>query len=289
MTVYSKQPTFEDYSPEYQAFVKKFETKKTTDDCYTPPEVYQCVLDWAVERYGFTPEQVVRPFYPGGDFEYYDYPEDCVVLDNPPFSILSKILAFYRSNDIRFFLFFPANVLRADKACTIAAQANIIYENGANVLTNFVTSFEPGVALMAAPTLHDRLEEVCKKLAKKQKKQVAKLAFPDDVITAARAGWMSSHGTDYAVRWDECTPIKNIGATQIYGGGLLLSSRAAAERAAAERAAAERAAAERAAAERAAAERAVDERAVAERAAALKLELTPSLKALQAELDAREA
>ena len=279
MTVYSKQQTFEDYSPEYQAFVKKFETKKTTDDCYTPPEVYQCVLDWAVERYGFTPEQVVRPFYPGGDFEHYDYPEDCVVLDNPPFSIRSKILGFYKANGIRFFLFSPANILQAAEVCTIAAQVNIIYENGASVVTNFVTSFEPGVALMTAPTLHDRLEEVCKKLAKTQKKQVAKLAFPDDVITAARVGWMSSHGTDYAVRWDECTPINAIGSKKIYGGGLLLSSLAAAERAAAEREAAERAAAEREAAERAA----------AERAAALKLELTPALKALQAELDAREA
>ena len=264
MPVYSKQPTFEDYSPEYQAFVKKFETKKTTDDCYTPPEVYQCVLDWAVERYGFSPDQVVRPFYPGGDYEHYDYPEDCVVLDNPPFSILSKILAFYKQHGIRFFLFSPANVLRTQKFCTIAAQAQIIYENGASVPTNFVTSFDPDIALMSAPTLHDRLKEVCKKLAKEKKKTVAKLVFPDDVLTAARCGWMASHGTGYAVRWDECTPIGSIGPTQIYGGGLLLSSRVAAESAAAERAA-------------------------AERAAALKLELTPALKALQKELDAREA
>lgn len=25
-------------TPEYQAFVEKFKHKKTTDDCYTPPE-----------------------------------------------------------------------------------------------------------------------------------------------------------------------------------------------------------------------------------------------------------
>ena len=48
---------------------------------------------------------------------------------------------------------------------------------------------------------------------------------------------------------------KKIGKA-IFGGGLLVSERAAAERAAAERAAAEKAAAERAAAEKAAAEKA---------------------------------
>ncbi len=273
MTVYSKQPAFEDYSPEYAVFLDKFKTKKTTDDCYTPKEVYQCVLDWAVERYGFKPEQVVRPFYPGGDYERFDYPEDCVVLDNPPFSILSRILAFYKAHKIRFFLFSPANVLRAAGCCTIATNASICYENGAVIPTNFVTNMEPGVALMTASTLYEKLDELCKRLKKKDTKKLAKLAFPDEVITAAKCAWFSAHHTDYAVRWDECTPVKVIGSVSIYGGGLLLSSRAAAERAAAERVAAERAAAERAA---------------AERAAAVKLELSPTLKALQAQLDARQ-
>lgn len=33
----------------YDDFVKKFQPKKTTDDCYTPEAVYDVVLDW-VER-----------------------------------------------------------------------------------------------------------------------------------------------------------------------------------------------------------------------------------------------
>jgi hypothetical protein len=28
---------------EYEAFVDKFKPKKTTDDCYTPPDVYDTV------------------------------------------------------------------------------------------------------------------------------------------------------------------------------------------------------------------------------------------------------
>lgn len=33
---------------EYQEFLKKFELKKTTDDCYTPPKVYDAVAKWVV-------------------------------------------------------------------------------------------------------------------------------------------------------------------------------------------------------------------------------------------------
>lgn len=32
-----EQLSFSDINPEYTAFLKKFEPKKTTDDCYTPP------------------------------------------------------------------------------------------------------------------------------------------------------------------------------------------------------------------------------------------------------------
>ncbi len=37
---------------EYAAFVEKFKPKKTTDECYTPDNVYAAVHDWAVKEYG---------------------------------------------------------------------------------------------------------------------------------------------------------------------------------------------------------------------------------------------
>lgn len=43
---------------------------------------------------------IVRPFYPGGDYINFDYPADCVVIDNPPFSILAQIVAFYAKRGI---------------------------------------------------------------------------------------------------------------------------------------------------------------------------------------------
>ena len=35
---------------QYDDFVEKFKPKKTTDDCYTPPDVFEAVKRWAVKR-----------------------------------------------------------------------------------------------------------------------------------------------------------------------------------------------------------------------------------------------
>mgnify|MGYP002750908308 FL=1 len=131
---------------DYDGFVEKFKPKKTTDDCYTPPDVYDCVSDWACERFGIDPSGIVRPFWPGGDYESFDYPEGCTVLDNPPFSILSKICEFYLDRGIGFFLFAPAlTALSGAKTCMrtnhVFADCDIEYHNGAVVRTSFVTSF----------------------------------------------------------------------------------------------------------------------------------------------------
>ena len=84
---------------------------KTTDDCYTPPNIYEAVVDWCEKEYSIDRTKIVRPFYPGGDYEHYPYKEDSVVIDNPPFSILSKIVRFYNENNIKYFLFAPTLTL----------------------------------------------------------------------------------------------------------------------------------------------------------------------------------
>lgn len=43
----------------------------STDECYTPPAVYDTVLDYAVERYQLKGKHIVRPFIPGGDYQQY--------------------------------------------------------------------------------------------------------------------------------------------------------------------------------------------------------------------------
>lgn len=45
-----EQLTLAEASEEYKAFVDKFKPKLTTDDCYTPPNIYETVKEWVFER-----------------------------------------------------------------------------------------------------------------------------------------------------------------------------------------------------------------------------------------------
>ena len=240
---------------EYEAFVSKFRPRKTTDDCYTPTEIYAVVRNWACDKYCIDPASIVRPFYPGGDYENFDYPAGCVVLDNPPFSMLSKILEFYLDRGIQFFLFAPSLTAFSGRKtlmrCNhIICDANIVYENGAFVKTSFVTSFGGDVVAQSAPELGKAINEAVAKLRKQTVKSLPKYEYPDEVITAAKLQYYAAHGTAFVVRRKDCMPIYALDAQRkhkktIFGGGLLLSEKAAAEKAAAEKAAAEKAAAEK--------------------------------------------
>ena len=250
-------------SKTYDEFVEKFKPKKTTDDCYTPPLVYETVKEWACEKYGISPDKIVRPFYPGGDYEHADYPDGCVVLDNPPFSILSKICEFYLDRNISFFLFAPS--LTAFCGCSVVMRTNhvicgadIVYENGAVVRTSFVTSFGGDTVAQTEPELTKRINLAVEAIRKEKARELPKYSYPDHVVTAAMLQRYAKYGVEFFVKRGECAFISRLDAQReagkgIFGGGLLLSDRKAAEKAAAEKAAAERAAAERAAAEKASA------------------------------------
>lgn len=82
-------------SEEYREFVEKFKAKKTTDDCYTPDNIYEAVAEWVANEYKVDRSKFVRPFYPGGDYQNRHYGKDEIVVDNPPFSILAEIMKFF--------------------------------------------------------------------------------------------------------------------------------------------------------------------------------------------------
>ena len=243
-------------SPEYEAFVEKFKAKHSSDDTFTPKNIYETVRDWAVRRYGINPgTPIVRPFWPGGDYTKVDYPPGCVVIDNPPFSILSKIVAFYNARGVRFFLFAPSLTSISDcrdgKTAFVTTNISICFANGAKVNTSFLTNMEPtDVLATTASDLFDALDSVNTANEICTKRKVTKLTFPDELITGARIGYLTVHHVPFTVRRAEAVFVRRLDnyADGIFGGGYLLSPRAAAEHAAAERAAAERAAAERAAA-----------------------------------------
>ena len=239
--------------------MEKFKPKKTTDDCMTPLEVYEVVKDWACKEYGIDHEKIIRPFWPGADYKFEHYPDDWVVLDNPPFSILSQICEFYLDRGIKFFLFAPSLTALSGKRCCmkmnhIICDADITYENGAVVRTAFVTNLgDNEIVLQTAPELGRQIAETVAELRRKTVRTVPKYSYPDYIVTAAMLQRYSKYGIDFKVKKSDCVRVSALDSQRevgkaIFGSALLLSERAAAERAAAERAAAERAAAERAAA-----------------------------------------
>ena len=243
---------------EYQAFLDKFVPKKTTDDCYTPDLVYEAVAQWVANEYHVAPRHFVRPFYPGGDYQREQYLPDAIVVDNPPFSILSEIIKFYVEKGIRFFLFAPTLTLFSSSSSSLVTAlpvaASVTYENKANVNTSFVTNLEdPSIRLRSVPSLYRAVKEANDRNLEEQRRELPKYAYPDNVVTSAFVARLSRYGIDFSVSRTESVGIDALDAQKeqgraIYGKGYLVSERAAAERAAAERAAAERAAAERAAA-----------------------------------------
>ncbi|MFR1105770.1 MAG: hypothetical protein ACLSD3_13325 [Acutalibacteraceae bacterium] len=212
----------------------------------TPPLVYDAVKSWACAEYGIDPESIVRPFWPGGDYEHFEYPDGCVVLDNPPFSILSKICAFYLDSGIPFFLFAPSLTAFSGKSVAmrmnhIICNAEITYENGAVVRTAFVTSYGGDIVAQTAPELGHAVQEAMDGLKAEKTRNLPKYDYPDNVITAAMLGRYAKYGVDFKVRRDECTLISKLDAQAedgkaIFGGGFLLSDRKALDKAAAERA-----------------------------------------------------
>ena len=234
---------------EYIEFVKKFNHKKTTDDCHTPQPVYDPVLEWVVNEYDIENAEIVRPFWPGGDYENFEYPKNCIVVDNPPFSILSKIVKFYLDNEIKFFLFAPNNTMinqtMSKRVTYIAAGADIVFENGAIVNVGFVTNLGVGdVQIQTAPDLTQKLKK-CNENAK-NKRKLKKYKWPDNVVSSAKMGTLSSNGVELKIYKNQCLyvdkldgPDKN--GTKIFGCGFLISNMAAAEKRAAEKRAEEEA------------------------------------------------
>ena len=217
---------------DYAEFLEKFEEKHTSDDCFTPENIYEVVANYVSEKFNVSRDAFVRPFYPGGDYEHFDYPSDCVVVDNPPFSILSKICRFYNQNNIKFFLFAPGlTVLGSCSKYDISAVCTgvtITYKNGAGINTSFVTNLFDAPYIMSEPRLYEALEKANKENMAKIKKHVPKYDYPAHVITSARLSYLSLHGESLCINLENCKFIRKLDAQTknkktIFGTGFLLS------------------------------------------------------------------
>lgn len=203
------QITMFDDNPEYAAFVEKFKPKKTTDDCYTPANIYEAVAAWVAREYGRDPSGFVRPFFPGGDYERFDYPAGCTVVDNPPFSIITQIQRFYCAKGVPFFLFAPTLMLFTGRGLDVSyipCGVQITYDNGAKVNTSFVTNLDT-CRVRSAPGLYAAVKRENDRNEKAMTKQLPKYVYPDCVLTAAAAYQYSRLGIEYRLEKTDCTFI----------------------------------------------------------------------------------
>lgn len=215
---------------DYDGFIDKFEVKKTTDDCYTPKGVYDVVYKWVNRHYNLSDKIVIRPFYPDGDFEAIDYPENTVVIDNPPFSIITKICRFYLKNNIKFFLFAPhLTNFTSDLDCThIIASADIIYENGATVKTSFLSNIFDEEKIICSPDLRDEIHSV----NAKERVKLPNYSYPDYVMTVSKAAYLVENGISFTLMKNQVRHIKQLDSQRthkkgLFGSGFLIDATAA--------------------------------------------------------------
>ena len=214
----------------YEEFVEKFKVKKTTDDCYTPPAIYDVVLDYVKENCNIEGLKVMRPFYPGGDYENENYDEKCVVIDNPPFSIISQIIRFYLERNIKFFLFAPhLTLFSSDQDYTgIVVNAYVTYENGAVVKTSFVSNMFGDTKILGAPELKQKIKEI----QNENEVSLPRYCYPDNVITVSHIAKIEERGENIKIMKNEvgfCRALEHQKEHKkaIFGSGFLVSDNVA--------------------------------------------------------------
>ncbi len=197
---------------DYDSFIKKFaENPKTTDECYTPKEVYEVVLNFALNLCDFDPSAIIRPFYPNGDYENLSqYPAGCLVVDNPPFSILAKIVDFYVFHKIKFFLFAPSltslALARKEGVTFECCECLITYANKASINTSFVHNLTPEILFSVTPKLKKELEKV----NADAKANLTKYEYPENTLTTAKALAYARGGTSVKIQRNESVYVANL-------------------------------------------------------------------------------
>ena len=188
---------------DYESFVAKFsDTPKTTDDCYTPQDVFDAVVKWVGSRYDLSGKTILRPFYPGGDYINAEYPDAGVVIDNPPFSKFVQIVRFYSERKIPFFLFGNGmTILCACKYCTaVIINCSIEFSNRAKIRVNFATNLLGDLLVTTAPDL----EEAIKRCPSQgQKANLPKYRYPDCVVRVSTLHTICGGGVLFSVSRSE--------------------------------------------------------------------------------------
>ena len=213
---------------DYKGFVEKFKPKKTTDDCYTPPEIYGTIKKYVFNYYKLDEEtEIIRPFYPGGDYEKHIYPKGSVVIDNPPFSIITKIVRFYVERDIKFFIFAPHltlfSILAVGGTSGVVVGATIRYDNGAKVPTSFVTNLDSEF-IRTDSKLKEYIE------SNTSKRKLPRYEYPKNVLTVSHLNKCMKIGKDISFKIEDVSFTQGLDdqkekGKKIFGNGFLISNK----------------------------------------------------------------
>lgn len=221
---------------DYEGFLDKLEPKKTTDDCYTPKEVYDVILEYVSNHANLQGKRILRPFYPGGDYTQIEYQENDIVIDNPPFSIITKICKYYLERNIKFFLFGPhLTAFSSNIDCThIITSSDITYENGATIKTAFLSNMFGDVKIIGDHVLREKLKEV----NDLNNKKLPKYIYPNHIITVSKIAYCVERGVSISIDKSNVKHYRRMDAQvkhgkALFGSGFLVSDKAAAEAAAA--------------------------------------------------------
>lgn len=221
---------------DYESYVAKFQDKeKTTDDTYTPKDIYESVLDYVRSIYPMEGKEVLRPFYPGGDYEKSEYPENGVVIDNPPFSMFTKICKFYSENKIPFFIFGPGlTIFSCLKYCSVVVIApQIEFSNGAKVHCNFATNLIGDTLVTISPGLSEAIA-ACP--SQNQKVNLPKYRYPKELLSVSDLQTMAKGNLSFSINRDEAVLVRNLDNHPkkggLFGDHLLISDAAAVKAAA---------------------------------------------------------
>lgn len=91
----------------------------------------------------------------------------------------------------------------------------------------------------SAPDLCEKIDEASARIRAERRVGLPKYKYPDHIVTAAMLGYMARHGTVFVVRHGRFVrglDSQAASGKNIFGGGYLLSDKAAAEKAAIEKA-----------------------------------------------------
>lgn len=225
---------------DYESYIKKFTKKNnelTTDDTYTPQDVYEAVVAYVDSIYPLKGKQILRPFFPGGDYENADYPVDGVVIDNPPFSMFTAICKFYTRMGIPFFLFGPGmTIFSVLKYCSVVIINNVItFSNGAKVRINFATNLLGDTLVTTAVSLNEAIRQ-CPSQNKKADLPKYRYRYPDELLSVSDFQSIACGDVDFSVGRQEAVVVNNLDLhpkKSLFGDHLLVSKDFAAKAAAA--------------------------------------------------------